>query len=174
MKLLAISGSLRRVSTSTTLLRAVQRLAPEGVEAALYAGLGSLPHFNPDLEGQEPPSVIEFRARLREASGVLLCSPEYAHGVPGSLKNALDWVVGSGELAGKPIALLNPSPRAVFATASLREILSTMAAQIIPEACVTVSLPGRSEDELDLLVHSELARTLENALAAFIQAIPPP
>ena len=96
MKILAISGSLRRVSSNSTLLRAATLLAPEGMEITLFEGLGGLPHFNPDLEGTEPPSVPDFRARLQAADGVLICSPEYAHGVPGVLKNALDWVVGSG------------------------------------------------------------------------------
>ena len=111
---LAISGSLRSGSSNTILLRAAAELAPRGLSVAFYEGLGELPHFNPDLddEANPPPQVREFRDALRAADGVMICSPEYAHGVPGSLKNALDWVVGSGELSGKPVALINASPRA--------------------------------------------------------------
>src|SRR5678815_5767847 len=97
MRILAISGSLRRVSSNTTLLRVVGVLAPAGVEVTLYEGLADLPAFNPDLEGAEPSSLLAFRAQLKEADGAFISSPEYAHGVPGSLKNALDWIVGSGE-----------------------------------------------------------------------------
>ena len=94
-KILAISGSLRAGSSNTALLRAAQALAPAGATVELYAGLAELPHFNPDLEGHEPDSVHALRASLRAADAVLFSSPEYAHGVPGSLKNMLDWVVGS-------------------------------------------------------------------------------
>src|SRR5678815_4802212 len=121
MRILAISGSLRRVSSNTTLLRVVGVLAPAGVEVTLYEGLADLPAFNPDLEGAEPSSVLAFRAQLKEADGVFISSPEYAHGVPGSLKNALDWIVGSGEFVEKPVALINTSPRAFHAQASLTE-----------------------------------------------------
>jgi NAD(P)H-dependent FMN reductase len=61
---------------------------PPGVSMTIYDGLGALPHFNPDLEGMEPSSVLEFRRQLKASDGVLICSPEYAHGVPGTLKNA--------------------------------------------------------------------------------------
>src|SRR5262249_47022129 len=109
VRVLAISGSLRSGSSNTILLRAAAELAPRGLCVILYGGLADLPHFNPDLddEANPPPQVREFRDALRAADGLMICSPEYAHGVPGSLKNALDWVVGSGELSGKPVALIN-------------------------------------------------------------------
>ena len=87
MKIVAISGSLRSGSSNAALLRAGAALAPEGMELVFYEGVGSLPHFNPDLDGGEPPrSVREFRALLGAADGVLISSPEYAHGIPGSLE----------------------------------------------------------------------------------------
>jgi len=94
MQILAISGSLRAASTNTTLLKAAAALAPEDVMFNLYDGLGDLPHFNPDLD-EDPPhaTVAEFRFQLGKSAGVIFSSPEYAHGVPGVLKNALDWVV---------------------------------------------------------------------------------
>ena len=79
---------------------------------------------------------------------MVISSPEYAHGVPGVLKNALDWVVGSGELAEKPVALINASPRATHAWASLAETLTVMSAQVVPEASITLPLQGRSLDAL--------------------------
>ena len=166
MKVLAISGSLRRISSSA-LLRAAILLAPKGMEITLYEGLGSLPHFNPDLEGQEPPSVLDFRAWLQAADGVLICSPEYAHGVPGVLKNALDWVVGSGETVDKPFALLNNSSRSTHAQASLWEILKTMASRMISEASVTIPIDGKRLDAESIVTHPEFAPAIRQALDAF-------
>src|ERR1041385_679915 len=99
MRILAISGSLRASSSNTALLQAAAELVPEDVEVVLYEGLGDLPHFNPDLDGETvAPAVSGWRSKLRDADGVVFSVPEYAHGVPGVLKNSLDWVVGSGEI----------------------------------------------------------------------------
>jgi NAD(P)H-dependent FMN reductase len=174
MRIVAISGSLRRVSSNTTLLRAAALLAPAGMEIRLYEGIGDLPHFNPDLEGteDEPESVRDFRARLREADGMLISSPEYAHGVPGVLKNALDWVVGSGELSfGKPVALLSASPYSTYAPAQLRETITTMDAYLVPEAAVAVPLMGKKLDEAGVAAHPELAPVIRRSLEAFARAI---
>ena len=126
--ILAISGSLRAASSNTTLLRAAARLAPGHVTMTLYERLTELPHFNPDRDDVPDPAVTSLRAQLQAADGVLLSTPEYAHGVPGSLKNLLDWVVGSGELVDKPVALLHAS-RSPWALASIRETLSVMSAR---------------------------------------------
>ena len=98
---MAISGSLRQTSTSTAVLQAAARLAPEGVEVASYAGLGSLPLFNPDLDGVlTPVPVIDLRREIGRADALLICSPEYARGIAGALKNGLDWLVSSEEFQG--------------------------------------------------------------------------
>ena len=127
MKIIAICGSLRAQSSNLALLRAASNL---GIDVQLYEGLGSLPHFNPDddIEGATPPpTVAELRTLLADADGILISSPEYAHGVPGSLKNALDWLVSDGALVDKPVALINASPiGGEFARASLVETLRTM------------------------------------------------
>src|SRR5450631_3779887 len=126
----------------STVLRVAQILAPPGVEVILYEGLGVLPHFNPDLDGDESPQlVLELRSEVGLADGLLISSPEYAHGVPGSLKNALDWLVASVEFPNKAVALLNTSPRATHALAQLTEILTTMSARLIPAASLTFALP---------------------------------
>jgi len=111
MNVVAISGSLRSGSSNAALLRAAAALAPAGMEFVFYEALGNLPHFNPDLDTDTPPkSVKELRALLAACDGVLISSPEYVHGIPGSMKNALDWLVSSGELYGKPVVLLTASP----------------------------------------------------------------
>ncbi|MES1241277.1 MAG: NADPH-dependent FMN reductase [Acidobacteriota bacterium] len=171
MKLLAISGSLRRISSNTALLRAAAALAPEGVEVVLYDGLGGLPHFNPDLEEDEPPAVTAFRARVREADGLILSSPEYAHGIPGALKNALDWLVGGSEFVGKPVVLFNATPPAAYAQASLAETVTIMSGRLIREAYVEVNLRGKSLDESAIVTRPEIAEAVREGLATFARAI---
>ena len=128
LKLPAISGSLRAVSSNTNLLLAAQALAPPHMAIEFYAGLASLPHFNPDDDGDPlPAAVVDLRARINAADGLLISSPEYARGVAGVMKNALDWMVSDVDFAGKPVALFNASPRATHALAALRLTLETMA-----------------------------------------------
>ena len=170
---LAVSGSLRRLSTNSALLGAARLLAP-GLDITPYDGLAGLPAFNPDLgDAGAPGAVLEWRARLHRARGVLFSAPEYAHGLPGVLKNALDWVVGSGELVGKPVAILHASPRATFALAQLSETLRVMSAQLVPTASITLSLGGSTLDAEGLAGDAAVAAPLRDALAAFARACSP-
>ncbi|HKP15867.1 MAG TPA: NADPH-dependent FMN reductase [Gemmatimonadaceae bacterium] len=172
LRLLAISGSLRARSSNTSLLRLAMDVAPDDVRIAMYGGLASLPHFNPDDDVDSPPApVLDLRARVGDADGLLLCSPEYAHGVPGALKNALDWLVASVELPHKPVALLNASPWAIHAQASLIETLTVMTARIVPEACATIPVT-RAELTADGTIESaEIRSALRAALDAFARDI---
>jgi NAD(P)H-dependent FMN reductase len=167
--LLAISGSLRAVSSNTALLRAAIGLAPPGVEIRFYGGLGDLPHFNPDLEAHEPPAVSDLRSQVRWADGLLISSPEYAHGVPGAMKNALDWLVGGDEIIYKPVALLNASPRSHHAQDSLVETIRTMSGRLVPT--IAIPLLGTKLDEAGIVANSELAGLVRSAILAFTQAI---
>ena len=150
MHLLAISGSLRAASANKALIHEAMNVAPDDVTIEIYDELGALPHFNPDVdEAGAPDVVVRFREKLARADGVLISSPEYAHGVPGVMKNALDWVVGTGELVGKRVALLNASPRSTFAQAQLRETLTVMSWNVIDDACVAIQMRGRAVDDAD-------------------------
>jgi chromate reductase, NAD(P)H dehydrogenase (quinone) len=169
--ILAISGSLRKISSNTALIQAAIALAPPTLEIKLYNGLNDLPHFNPDLEPTEPPSVTDLRAQIKWADGLIISSPEYAHGVPGVLKNALDWLVSGDEFVGKAIALFNASPRAIHAHASLTEIITTMAGRIVPEASITVSLLGKNLDAAGIVADPEIAAVLQIAMSAFVDGI---
>ena len=137
----------------------------------LYDGIAGLPPFNPDLEDALPPSVVAFRARVGAAAGLLISCPEYAHGVPGSFKNALDWLVGGPEFIYKPVALFNASPRSSYAQEALAEIIRTMSGRIIDEASVALPLLGRGLDMSGIIARPELASTIRFALTAFAQAI---
>jgi chromate reductase, NAD(P)H dehydrogenase (quinone) len=174
VRLLTISGSLRRASTNTAALEALARLAPEGVKVLVYGDLATLPPFNPDddvEDGPKPGPVETLRALVGASDALIIAAPEYAHGVPGALKNALDWMVASETFAGKPVALVNTSPRAFHAQASLREILSTMAARVMPEAFAELSFGGRLVTADEILADSSSARRLREALGALIQAL---
>lgn len=171
MQFLAISGSLRAASTNSSLLRAAAILAPADVTINLYDELGSLPHFNPDMDNAPPPnSISRFRQQLRSAAGVIISTPEYAHGVPGALKNALDWLVASGELYEKPVALFSASPRATYAHASLAETLNVMTARIISEACIVLPLIGKNLDKYGIISEASISRKICSVLFAFTQA----
>jgi chromate reductase, NAD(P)H dehydrogenase (quinone) len=171
IRILAISGSLRRASTNSALVRAVAHLAEGPVHVSVYEELGSLPYFNPDVDEDDlHPAVARFRNLLKVSDGVVISSPEYAHGVPGVLKNALDWLVGSGELEEKPIALINASPRATHAWASLAETLDVMSAHVVPAASITLPLQGRSLDANAIVEDAELSTALRSAIAALAAA----
>jgi chromate reductase len=141
---LGISGSLRQHSSNSRLLSSIEGMMPMGVEFGLYDGMASLPHFSPDLDGDEADpheAVQEWREKLRSADAIVICTPEYARGVPGSLKNALDWVVSSGEFMNKPTAVISASPHpegGATALASLILTLKMMSAAIPDEATLAV------------------------------------
>jgi chromate reductase, NAD(P)H dehydrogenase (quinone) len=164
---LAISGSLRSASSNSTLVHAASLLAPAGIEVSIYRELGDIPPFNPDLDTDTPPAaVFGFRAALANCDAILISSPEYAHGVSGVLKNALDWVVGSGELIDKPTALINTSARATHAYTSLRETLTTMSARVVEEASMTIALDGTVWSASGIAHDPRLSASLTSALAA--------
>jgi len=171
MKIMAISGSLRAASHNTALLCAAARLAPARISVELYRDLGKLPPFNPDLEADDPPAVASLREKLIAADAVLIASPEYAHGVSGVLKNALDWMVSSEAFVHKPVALLNTSPRAVHAQASLKETLTVMSARVIEEASITLPILGSGLDEEAIIVAPDISDALTASLRALHDAV---
>jgi NAD(P)H-dependent FMN reductase len=142
-----ICGSLRVGSTNAAVLRTAQATVPDGLAAEVYPGMGVLPPFNPD-DDREPvhPAVADLRARITAADAVVFCTPEYAGGLPGSLKNLLDWTVGGGELYRKPVAWINVSTTtgAVHAHASLRTVLGYVDADLVEEACIHLPVPRRA------------------------------
>ena len=172
IQILGISGSLRAVSSNTTVIIAAKILAPTKIDITLYSELANLPHFNPDLDREPlPDTVISLREQIKASDGILISSPEYAHGVPGSLKNALDWLVSSVEFYQKPVALINTNPRATIALASLREILTTMSAKIIEPANITLDIAGKNLSREEIIDDRLLAAPLKQAIAIFVRAI---
>ena len=162
---LTLSGSLRQASSNRALLQAAASLAPPQMQFRHYAQWGALPAFNPDDEGREVASVLHFRAAVKAADAVLIASPEYAHGVPGAFKNALDWLVGSGEFINKPVAAINASSRAVHAQTSLLDTLAMMNADVVAAASLTVALPTNQLDTAAILAHTTVVASLQQVLA---------
>jgi chromate reductase, NAD(P)H dehydrogenase (quinone) len=175
MKIIGISGSLRTISLSTALLKTAATLAPCDVKLMVYDGIGNLPHFNPELDKEPAPAAVsDFRSQLNSSAGVVISTPEYAHGIPGALKNALDWLVASGELYEKPVALFSASPYTRFAPASLIETLTVMMARLIPDAFINISPHcGLENGDLHKTENVGLSTCVERALAAFAKAIDP-
>lgn len=164
MRILALSGSLRAASINSALLRAAVRLAPAGIEVSLFTGLGKLPLFNPDLELELPAEVAAFYEQVAAADALMIASPEYAHGVTGTMKNALDWLVSFEPFVYKRVAVLNASPRAHHADDALREILKTMSAVIVEAASVSIQLLGTGLDENSMVASPSVSAAIRQVL----------
>jgi NAD(P)H-dependent FMN reductase len=160
VRILGISGSLQRQSSNQRLLELARSAVPPGVELTLFDGLRDLPHFDPDIEaaGAAPPPVVAWRRALAESDAVLIASPEYGHSLPGSLKNAIDWVIGSGELERKVVAITAVVPiaeRGRLGLAALAATLGAVRARIVGGAPITrgPELERHVRELLSALVH---------------------
>jgi len=178
MQILAISGSLRAGATNTALLRTAAAVAGDGISVVLYDGLASLPHFNPD-DDRVPlhPAVTDLRARIGAADALLLSTPEYAGGLPGSFKNLLDWTVGGGETYGMPIAWVNASGSPTGASDaydSLRIVLSRTGADLVAAACAHIPVPRAAVGPDGLIDDPAIAvqiTAVVTALAAHVERV---
>ncbi|MEI9936016.1 MAG: NADPH-dependent FMN reductase [Pseudomonadota bacterium] len=165
MRILAICGSLQAKSSNLTLLRHAQASSPVGVQVELYDGLGKLPHFNPDLERDGSPSVItELRQAVLTSDALLIAMPEYGHSLPGSLKNAIDWLIGTGELEGKLVAITSAVAgplRGKLGLAALRATLGAVSARIAFQEPIARGLSFEEDiaEMLRLLVAAGSSRT---------------
>ena len=174
-QLLGISGSLRRVSTNAALLSAMAANTPNDISVEIYDGMGDLPIFNPDREGElTPASVLDLAAKVRAADGLIISCPEYAHGIPGGLKNLLDWLVSRDEIPFKPVMLLRASSRNDISHAALQEVLRTMSVALMPETGISIHLLGKTPDDIGRILAApdrrrEMTASLEK-FAAWIDA----
>src|SRR3954466_7886314 len=130
MKILGVCGSLQHQSGNLTLLRVAAATLPPGAELVVFDGLGELPHFNPDIEaaGSVPKSVLEWRRAIATSDAVLIASPEYGFSLPGVLKNAIDWAIGSGEFEGKVVAITAAVPGPERGRRGLQALRDTLTA----------------------------------------------
>jgi len=181
MKVLAVSGSLRAGSHNTELLRAAAAAAPAGVDVELWEGIGALPPYDPDLDGDAPPaSVRQLRADWGAADAILFATPEYNGSVPGGLKNAVDW--GSrprleAPLTNKTVAVVGASPGrfgALWAQADLRKILGVAGARVVGDELPVTRAHERFDADgrlLDEELHGRLRLLLETLAAEAVPAL---
>jgi len=141
VKFFALSGSLRKASYNSAALMALAKNTPDHIEIVI-GDISQLPLFNPDLESEVISALEKLKSELKSSSGLIISSPEYAHGISAPMKNALDWLVNSSEFPDTPIMLINTSPRAIHALESLKEVLTTMSGIIIENANVAIPLLG--------------------------------
>ena len=168
MKLLGLSGSLRAESGNTALLHAFAANAPDDFNVEVFDGLGDLPLFSPDKEANTPDSVLRLATAVEECEGVLIACPEYAHGIPGGFKNALDWLVSRFEIPGKPVMLVHASTRSAFLREHLREVLRTVSCRLCPEPEFEVHLIRKDRQEIDAILSTgEMRAAMRAKLEGF-------
>ena len=175
MRVLALSGSLRRDSLNTRLLRAAQELGGPDVEFISYDSLATIPPFNQELEHRQPAEVHELRQRIEAADAVLIATPEYNGSIPGQLKNALDWVSrprADSPFLGKPTAVIGASTStygAMWAQADLRKVLGLMGARVL-ESGLAVPHAEEHVDEEGHLLDADMRDRLADLLAELTAA----
>lgn len=140
--LLTLCGSTRSKSVNLSILRFLQNRYTNKACWQESLNIDQLPHFNPDLDNETPPeSVRIFRSQIAASDGLLICTPEYVFSVPGSLKNALEWMVSTTLLTDKPIALITASSSGIAAHTSLQVILKTVGATVQDDCNLLISAP---------------------------------
>ena len=165
MRIFTLCGSPRTQSSNRALLRAYERLAPSTMSFRHFEQLHTLPHFNPDLDGDRvPQEVAILRSMIAESDVVVISTPEYAHALPGSLINALDWLVSDPAFVGKAIVILHISRGSTWALESLKEVLTTMSAEIIESAFVSINLGSNQVNEDAILAKVNFFQLLQNSL----------
>jgi NAD(P)H-dependent FMN reductase len=168
-KILAISGSTKAISTNALYITAISRLLNSEFEVINFSSIASIPHFNPDLDQENPPQAVEaLRSTIKKADGIIISTPEYAMGLPGSLKNLLDWTVSSASFSGKPVLALVASTQGEKAYQSIIDILTVLevkiSSQLIPFAKAKINPDAEITD------HETLAK-LKSTINAFVATV---
>jgi len=168
---LAICGSTRKQSSNLSLIKALSVTYADFISVTICTDIGHLPQFNPDEDGEaSPASVNTFRKSLRAADGILICTPEYAMGVPGSLKNAIDWTVSSCEFSHKPTALITASSLGHKGHASLLQTLHIIEAGISENMQLVIPFIKTKLDG-DTIKDDATVMAVNNVMTAFITAM---
>jgi chromate reductase len=175
-KILAISGSTRQQSSNDSLIKAIVVLSGDMLDITVYKRIYYLPQFNPDDDVEDiADEVAVFRQQLNNAEGIIICTPEYAHGVPGSLKNAIDWTISSSSFPHKPTMLITASTDGKYGHAALLETLKVIEAKnvinlqlVLPFIKTKINQDGKS---IDNKTHDEV-RKLINVFIETINDVP--
>lgn len=167
--ILAVPGSLRTTSSNVKIVKKVQQWAPPHVNVVIYEDLASLPAF--DDSDEETEAVKTWRRRLTEADGVFVCSPEYAFGIPGALKNAFDWTVRSGDLVNKPLALVTAASKGDTAHAAWLKIFNVLTARIPDGGALIIPFIKAKFNENGEIADADTRSAIQSVLNALINVI---
>ena len=173
INILGISGSLKSTSSNTNILKSISSIAPTHVSVKLFEGLDTLPHFNPETI-ETIKAVENLRQQIKEADAVIFSTPEYAFGVPGVLKNALDWLVSSGELNEKPVVAISASPLYSGGDKALASLLLTLTAlgtNMVANASLSIANVKSKINETGFVTDTETLAALELLLDNLISRI---
>lgn len=172
IKILAICGSTRRHSSNLNLIKAIADLSSETFIITVFEGLTELPHFNPDLDNADAPVQVQaFRKQLREADGIMICTPEYAMGVPGTLKNAIDWTVSTMEFSNKPVALITASLSGEKAHAALLGTLLIIEARMTTDTQLLIPFIKTKVDENCNITDAETLAGINRLIQSMSQLV---
>lgn len=170
--ILAISGSLRAYSTNLRIIENITEMFADKIKIIVYNGLANLPQFNPDLDNDDPPTKVRgFRQQINAADGVLICTPEYVFGVPGALKNAIDWTVSSGEFMNKPAALITASSLGEKAHESLLLTLKTIEARVGENQSLLISGARTKLNSENKISDEETIKSIRLLMLSLIESI---
>jgi chromate reductase len=170
--ILAISGSLRKGSSNTQILKLLGTWMPGPINYTIYNDLGTLPHFNPPGEEEPLPElVVNLHQQLDQADAVIICTPEYAFGLPGSLKNLLDWTVATGNFVNKPIAVITASSSGSYAHASLLTTLGALSAKLIEGGTLLIPFIRAKMDTAGNITDETTERELRAVFGNLLQSI---
>jgi len=169
IRILGISGSLRETSSNNAIIKVVAGMMPADVEFEIYNGIRGLPHF--DDSPSIPPAVIDFQQQIKKADGIFICTPEYAFGVPGSLKNALDWTVGTGDFVSKPVALVTASSAGDKAHAALLQTLVALSADIVEGGSLLISFVRSKLNDTGEISDAPTFQAIQSVVNSLITAI---
>jgi len=178
-KVIAICGSTRQNSINHSLIKAIADLSSATLDVSLFDSIANLPQFNPDNDGDHVAmEVADFRQQLNNAEGIIICTPEYAHGVPGALKNAIDWTISSSQFPHKPTMLITASTGGNYGHKALMATLKAIEAKnidqlqmVIPFVKTKISVDNKITDEKTLaeikLLIAGFVETLTNEKQAY-------
>lgn len=170
-KVLAISGSTRLQSTNQYLINALVNLSAGELDIQVFNGLEQLPQFNPDKDNEQVPDTVrKFRQLISNADGIIICTPEYAHGVPGSLKNAIDWTISTGEFPNKPTMLITAATDGRFGHKALLETLHAIEAKNIDHLQLVIQF-AKTKIATDQITDEKTLHEVEQLLAEFYKTM---
>jgi chromate reductase len=168
----AIPGSLRAGSSNHKVLKFIGSLLPADISYHIYEGLATIPPFDPGLDDDTPPEpVTALRQAITNAGAVIICTPEYAFGIPGQLKNALDWMVSSASFSGKPTALVTASTGGENAHAALLKVLGAIDCNIMEGGTLLIPYIRSKMDADGNITDSDVESSLKNLTYKLLKAI---